>query len=130
MIKNLICWLTKYHSIMNKAFEFIIYLNRNNRGNVVLESTDQHVKISNLMEILPFAGTMEQLCRAMETGAQQNFSMNLFAGRNAQWLFECSFIRKLILLNLWLNEKSTRSVNPLFSWRGSIGAFRAGLRIV
>lgn len=114
---------------MNKAFQLIIYLNRSNRGNVVFDSADQHFKITNLIGVLPFAGNVEQLCRAMETGARQNFSMNLFAGKGEQWLFECSFADKFVWLNLWLKDKLRRG-NILFSWGGSFGAFRGGIQIV
>jgi hypothetical protein len=109
---------------MNKPLQLIIYLNRSDCGNVVFRNGEQHCKIANLRGILPFAGGMEQLCRAIASGADQLCEFVLQDSHGKQWVLECQYADRMVTLNLRLKGML------MFSWQGSGAGFRAGIQIV
>ena len=92
------------------------YIYESATASLTLKTTNRKCKIHNFKNYLPFLGEMEHNCRAIETGAKQNFNFTLQTTRRKTWELNCLYDGQLVRLRVWELHMGNRSFLPDFDW--------------
>ena len=103
---------------------FNIHMMGGNRATIIFKCDDNPFRIDRLCNALQFVATMEQLRRAIATGAKQNCYHLLTNEPGHEWILECRCANGLVALELWFQSSGFRdTLETKFIWEGSVAEF-------
>ena len=114
---------------MNNQLRLNMYLMKGNRACLVFKKGGILFRVNRLVRALHFVAEMEQLARAIDTGAVQECYYELVDDRGVQLVFECGFDLEVLSLCLWRPDRRPSGLMvKVFSWVGSGNDFRKAVR--
>lgn len=96
-------------------------------ASLTLKTKNRKCKIHSFKNYLPFLGEMEQNCRAIEAGANQDFKYTLETTRKKTWKLNCRYDGELVRLGAWELCKSLDSGDSNFDWSNTPYEFRKAI---
>lgn len=95
-----------------------------NRATVIFKCNNIPFRIDALYNALQFVATMEQLRRAIATGAKQNCYHSLADEQGLEWILECRCVNGIVALEIWFQGLGFHlALETVFSWDGTVAEF-------
>ena len=114
---------------MNNELRLNMYLMKKNRACLVLKKGGVLFRVNRMVEALQFVAEMEQLAKAIDTGAIQESYYVLTDDRGKQLVFECGFDQDTLILCMWKPDGTPSGLmTKAFSWEGSSASFRKAVQ--
>ncbi|HWW40875.1 hypothetical protein [Pedobacter sp.] len=114
---------------MNNQLRLNMYLMKKNRACLVFKKDGILFRVNHLTQALQFVAEMEQLAKAIDTGAAQEWYYELVDDRAKKLVFECGFDLGVLSLCVWKpDDTSAKFLSKVFCWEGSSVEFRKAVR--
>nr|WP_157247126.1 hypothetical protein [Pedobacter panaciterrae] len=95
-----------------------------NSATVIFKCNNIPFKIKALCNALQFVAMMEQLRRAIATGAKQNCYHLLTDKQDREWILECRCVNGIVALEIWFQGFGFHEqMETMFSWDGIVAEF-------